>query len=241
MRLGMLIIGALYWDRCRVRCRWRQNRLACNEQHRVKVPIRYGKKSDKRNKTYTMVFAGSCSQEAKLGTGLIIPARAECCEPEHLFDEAEHLRAAEQDKEEIGSLCAGWGKVCVLKNPKVDLDNRIVQAWQARVRTIGSKYTALPTANGEDSILDATTGLALFEWPKDAASKQDLVGFDLLLMTVTMPTLDAGEYPTVNQIARAWRADTHNNVLYFYNNRHYGITTFQDDQIQALLSGEPEV
>lgn len=85
MRLGILIIGSLYWDPSRVRCRWRQSRLSCTEERRVMVPIRYGKKSKKRGDTYTMVFARSCSGAATLGTGLVVPARAECCEPEHLF------------------------------------------------------------------------------------------------------------------------------------------------------------
>jgi len=186
-----------------------------------------------------MVFARSCSGAATLGTGLVVPARAECCEPEHLFEEAEHLWGAEQDSEEMSGLCADWGRVSILKNPEVDARDRILQAWQTRIRLLGTAYTALPTANGEDPVLDAATGLALFDWPKDIATKQGLLGFDLLLMTATRPTLDAGQYPTAEKIAETWRADTHNNVLYFHNNRHHGITTFEDDRIQALLCGEP--
>ena len=102
MRLGILIIGSLYWDPSRVRCRWRQNRLSCTSEHKVRVPIRYGKRAAKnRGNTYTMVFAKSCSEDAKLGIGIVVPARAECCEPEHLLEEAEHLWAAERNCEEI--------------------------------------------------------------------------------------------------------------------------------------------
>src|SRR5207244_3832183 len=69
----------------------------------VKVPIRYGRKSTKSG--YTMVFARSCSEAARLGTGLVVPVRAECCEPEHLFEEAEHLWAAERNEEQISGFC----------------------------------------------------------------------------------------------------------------------------------------
>lgn len=240
MRLGILIIGSLYWDPSRIRCRWRQNRLSCSEKREVMVPIRYGKKSSKkRGGTYTMVFARSCSDAAKLGKGLVVPVRAECCEPEHLFEEVEHLWAAERDVEQILGFCRDWGKVCVLKSPKVDAENRILQAWYMRIRELGGTYTALSAAAGEDAVLDPATGLALFDWPKDVATKEDLAGFDLLLMTANEPTLNAGQYPTADQIAAAWRDDGGNNVMYFYNNRHHGITTFEDDAIQAVLRGDP--
>jgi hypothetical protein len=235
MRLGILIIGSLIWGSHPVRCRWRENRLSCSEKRGVKVPIRYGRKP-KESSTYSMVFARSCSESAKLGTGLVVPVRAECREPEHLFEEAKHLWAAER-KKQISGFCCTWGKVCVLKNPKLDPEDRILQASQAHVGELGSKYTALSAADGEGPVLCPATGLALFDWPKDAATKVDLPGFDLLLMTANEPTLIAGRYPTPKEIASAWRDDSVNNGRYFYNNRHHGITTFEDDAIQAVLRG----
>lgn len=239
MRLGILIIGSLYWDRSRVRCRWRQARLSCTGEHRVRVPIRYGKKSSSRGNTFTMVFAKSCSEHTKLGIGIVVPTRAECCEPGHLLEEAEHLWAAERNVDEISGICLDWGKVCILKNPGAKPAESILQAWQTRIAAVGNAYTALPTAKGEDPVLDAATGLALFDWPIDDVTNKPLLGFDLLLMTVTEPTLKDGQYPTAKEIADAWRADGSDNVLYFHNNRHYGIRTFEDDQIRAILRGEP--
>jgi hypothetical protein len=235
MRLGVLIIGSLIWGSSPVRCRWRQNRLSCGEKRGVMVPIRYGRKSKKSG--YTMVFAMSCSEVTKLGTGLVVPVRAECCEPEHLFEEAERLWAAERNEEQISGFWSTWGKVCVLKNPKLDAQDRILQAWQVRIGELGSKYTALPQADGEGPVLDPATGLALFDWPKDTATKEDLPGFDLLLMTANEPKLKEGRYPTPKEIASAWRDDSVNNGRYFYYNRHDGITTFEDDAIQAVLRG----
>jgi hypothetical protein len=239
MRLGILVIGSLFWDPSRPRCRWRQARFGCGDVRRVKVPIRYGKKSKKRKDTYTMIFAASCSVPDRLGTGLVIPARAECCAPEHLIEEAEHLWAAERDTEAVGGICADWGKVMVKAKPALDPQNVALQGWQGHIRSCGAAYTALPTASGEESILDYTTGLALLDWPTDVETGMSLVGFDLLLMTATKPTLNEGRYPTAPQIAEAWRADLEGNVVYFHNNRHHGITTFEDAQIQALLANEP--
>jgi len=237
MRLGILIVGSLYWDRSAVRCGWRRSRLSCADEHRVKVPIRYGRKSNRWGKTFTMVFAKSCSEEAKLGVGLVVPARAECCEPGHLLEEAEYLWAAERDSEEICDICERWGKVCILENPEAKRSEPALRAWQARIEALGATYSALRTADGEGPVVDASTGRALFDWPRDAVTNQPLLGFDILLMTATEPTLTSGRYPTARNIADAWKQDCHDHVRYFHNNRHYGITTFQDEQILAALRG----
>lgn len=139
----------------------------------------------------------------------------------------------------ISDISSGWGKVCILKSPKLNTQDRILKAWLGRIGKLTGKYTALPAAVGEDPVLDAATGLALFDWPKDAETKKDLQDLDLLLMTANEPTLNAGKYPTPNQIGSAWRTDNGNNVVYFYNNLHHGITTFEDDAIQAILGGDP--
>jgi hypothetical protein len=237
LRLGILIIGSLYWDPSPVRCRWRQNRLNCSDPHKVWVPIRYGKKAETRNYSYTMVFAESCSENAKLGIGIVVPARAECCEPEQLIEEAEHLWAAERNSDEKSGIGATWGKVCILKNPKAKVSASILKAWQSRIKTAGKGYaTALPISKDEGPVLNARTGHALFAWPTDVMSKQPLAGFDLLLLTANEPTLiDSRRYPSAKEIAEAWK--TKGNVNYFYNNRHYGITTFEDEQIVAALQG----
>lgn len=236
MRLGILIIGSLIWSPNPVRCRWRQNRLSRTEKREVMVPIRYGRKP---KTDISMVFSRSCSEASKLGKGLVVPARVECCEPQHLIEEARHLWAAEANKEQLSGICSKkkWGKVCVLKNPRVNANDPILLGWIRHITEIGSAYSALPVARGEGPVLDPDTGLALFDWPKDVVTNKDLTDFDLLLMTANEPTLDRdGQYLTVDEIASAWRTDT-SNVEYFYNNRHCGITTFQDEAILGLLRG----
>jgi hypothetical protein len=103
------------------------------------------------------------------------------------------------------------------------------------VRAAGASYRAVPHADGEDELLEVTTGCARFGWPIDHNTDQPLVDFDLLLMTAAEPTLNNGQYPTARQIADAWRTDNQGNVSYFRKNRSCGIATFEDDQILAAL------
>jgi len=184
-----------------------------------------------------MVFARSCSEPARLGTGIVVPALTECVRPEQLIEEAEHLWAAEGGK--VASISDSWGAVCILQGPNATLPKEILNAWQARIKEAGDSYVALPTAKGEQPVLDAATGRALYEWPTDDETNQPLNGFDLLLMTATKPTLKSQQYETAKAIADAWRADKRDHVLYFHNNRHYGITTFEDEQILSALWSTP--
>jgi hypothetical protein len=234
MRLGVLIIGSLYWHPSRVRCRWRQTRLGCSDEQKVRVPIRYGRVAKSRGNTYTMVFARSCEEDSKLGIGIVVPVRAECCEPVHLVEEAEQLWAAERDREALSGLCGEWGKVCILENPESKISAPVLDAWKKGIEAAGKDYSELPRAKDEAPVLDAATGHALFRWPTDSANRP-LLGFDLLLMTATRPDLTDSRYPTVKEIVQAWHADSFRNVNYFFNNRHYGITTFQDDEILVAL------
>lgn len=47
-KLGVLIVGSLYWDLKAPRPRWRAERLDCPHQEQVKVPIRYRRRSTSR-------------------------------------------------------------------------------------------------------------------------------------------------------------------------------------------------
>jgi hypothetical protein len=125
----------------------------------------------------------------------------------------------------------GWrmgGEDCILQNPGSDIADAVLEAWKSRIDSAGEEHSALPTATGEANVVDPATGQACFGWPMDRATGQPLQGFDLLLMTATKPS-------PATEIARAWRDDDSFNVAYFFNNRHFGITTFEDDAILAAL------
>ena len=61
-RIGIMMIGSLYWDKDRTRVNWRKNRLS-KEEFDVFAPIRYGRLSKKRGSTYTMVFSKLCARK----------------------------------------------------------------------------------------------------------------------------------------------------------------------------------
>jgi hypothetical protein len=88
LSIGVIVVGSLDWEskdhgppfrwklepgdaeRIEHRTRWRNNRLAKNTEYRVRVPIRYGRKSGKRENTFTIVFSPEFGN--RLGTAKAI-------------------------------------------------------------------------------------------------------------------------------------------------------------------------
>lgn len=60
--LGVLMIGSLYWDCSSIRKKWRRTRLDMDREQHVCVPIRYGRCSQSRGMSYTMVFSAGLSK-----------------------------------------------------------------------------------------------------------------------------------------------------------------------------------
>jgi hypothetical protein len=233
MRLGIFIVGSLYWDSLAVRAAWRATRLKLGDVTQVTAPIRYGRLSISRGNTYTMVFSQSCSNPEKLGTGLVVGAAARCRNPDDLLLEAQHLWAAERNTLEVGPVSASWGRVGLLVNPTASVADEYLERWQTFP---GRQRKPAPVAPNERPVIDEATGLALIDWPIDKRTRYPLDGYDVLLLTATAPTLVAGLYPTPDEIATAWRHDLSGHVTYFHNNRNNGITTFQDGEISRLLN-----
>jgi len=177
-----------------------------------------------------MVFARSCSSADRLGTGIVLPARAECCEPEHLVEEAEYLWAAERNSRSRAGIATTWGRVGLLHPPDRPLPEEFSRTWAQEVHAAGSHYREVPAAAGEERLVDPVSGIAQFEWPTDAESHESLSGFDVLLLTATEPTLTNSQYSSAEEVAGAWRTDRNGHVSYFYNNRQCGIKTFEDDE-----------
>jgi hypothetical protein len=232
MRIGILIVGSLYWDSLPARAAWRANRLKLSDVTQVTAPIRYGRLSISRGNTYTMVFSQSCATPEKLGTALVASAAMRCRQPEDLLVEAQYLWAAERNTVEPGPVSASWGRVGLLVNPAANVGDEYLESWQSFP---GRQRKPAPVAPNERPVVDEETGLALIDWPVDKRTRQAL-DYDVLLLTATAPTLVAGLYPAPDEIATAWRHDFSGQVTYFHNNRNNGITTFQDDEISRLLN-----
>ena len=114
MKLGVLIIGSLYWDDKPHRNKWRRERLCVDSQQHVKAPIRYGRLSHSRGCSYTMVFSASLSEE-QFGQAIVVPFKSK-----DLISEAECLWTAERppNKKPNGRISADWGRVALVENPE---------------------------------------------------------------------------------------------------------------------------
>jgi hypothetical protein len=71
MRAGILIVGSLLWDPKREREAWRRSRLAIDRSVLVRVPIRYGRRSESRGNTFTMTICIG----GGLGQAVVVPCR----------------------------------------------------------------------------------------------------------------------------------------------------------------------
>jgi hypothetical protein len=225
--LGVLIIGSLYWDDRKSRRDWRSNRLCMGRGWIVSSRIRYGRRSESRGCTYTMVF--SLSADCAAGTARIVSCRKQIASIDDLKAEAAELWAAEDDGGQAnGNIAAGWGCVGLIANPKSDCAE-IVEGW---VDFVGSgKYDKAPAVL--DNVIDREKGLLKIPWPRLTDGREP-APLDLLLATTTVPTLltvPPCAYASPEVIAEAWGQDTDDRVEYFRKNRQNDITTFQDREI----------
>ena len=230
VKIGVLIIGSLYWDDSGPRTAWRSERLDFEREERVRVPIRYGRRSTTRGDTYTMVISSGLAEE-NFGTAIAVP-----CNSEDLFTEAEHLWAAERDARDgsDGTIAAGWGCVGLLDHPRRPMDREERKRWTQRVQGKPC-YGNLPHGRDEGPAV-SKSGFLRIDWPKTV--NDSLLECDVLLATATHPTLDNEEYPSSRDIAQAWQTTKgQREVKYFWNNRNHEITTFQDTEIEVLLTG----
>ena len=233
-KVGILIIGSLYWEDACHRRTWRIDRLDQYRGRYVRVPIRYGRFSGTRQ-SYTMVFSRSLGTD-DYGRAIVVPCsqRVRCVSD--VMDEAVHLWTAETSdgKNEQCRVSAdtGWGGVALLPNPERPMPADLRASWSERVSGESGYCKQLKTVNEDDLVVNPS-GFLRIPWP-EAEDGSRLVDVDLLLATATAPTLENGRYPTVRKIADAWKSCPE-GTEYFCRNTEHGITTFQDADIRARL------
>lgn len=138
--IGTLIIGSLYWDPEPNRARWRSERLDLAASRNVFAPIRYGRRSDSRGNSYTMVFSEALTrQEPHMGCAIAIP----CARPVHsiqaLVEEAQHLWAAERTRDSFnGRISADWGRIALALIHRV----AFLRSWLMAGPIVSSKKSA---------------------------------------------------------------------------------------------------
>lgn len=227
--VAILIIGSLIWDARQHRETWRQTRLRVEAATRVRSPIRYGRMSEGRENTYTMVFSNALLPDL-LGWALAVPCRSGVRTLGQLGEEAEALWVAEQSNPSTpGALAASWGAVGLLCNPsRAELDT-LRTGWSARIAGEHKIYTQFPHGHGEAAAVTAA-GILTIPWPTTESG--DPLDVDFVLATATVPT--PMPYATPETIAAAWqRVPARRN--YFDENRRIGITTAFDGEILKYL------
>lgn len=224
MKVGILVIGSLLWDDNEIRKEWRKCRLSVETKIEVQAPIRYGRKSEQRGETHTMVL----SKTAGKGRAFVLP----CLKSVHTFDElleeAIFLWRAEDKKREGTNVSKFWGCTALMVRNQDDCPQEILQRW-AELAASKHQDFKIKHAHNEDPLV-STSGLLDLTWPLKV-NDEPLSEVDLLLATTNQPSLNnKNEYDGPDDIGKAWlRAPLFDH--YFYKNREHGIKTFQDEEI----------
>lgn len=234
--VGILMIGSLFWDDNLNRTKWRATRLNLEKSYNVFVPIRYGRQSQSRGNTFTMVFSRLCLRRSHgLGTAKVVICKNNVENVAGLIKEAELLWAAERKKfQSNGKLSADWGCVSLLVNPNCQVPYDFLQGWKSRIQK-EKLYGKIQHSNAERPIV-TSDGLLYIPWPNTSENGLP-VPIDLLLATATNPTFsgDPPAYPRARKVARAWKRDSNGHDKYFWRNRENGIFTHQDYFIEKIL------
>ena len=122
----------------------------------------------------------------------------------------------------------------MLCNPERKMSAELLRGWAERVMR-EPDYGKVRQADGEGCLV-SKDGLLQIPWPRLAQGEKNL-DVDFLLATANDPTIEGTPpaYPSVEKIAAAWNRAAEKHAEYFWKNVGYGICTFQDDAIRALL------
>lgn len=226
---GVLIIGSLLWDSEKGRPAWRKARLDTDSAQAVTAPIRYGRLSESRGNSYTMIFSRMC----QAGQAQLVPCSRRISSLQELIEESEHLWKAEQPRAQARRIAAAWGCVALMCNPKRRVTADLLRGWAERVAHEPDYGNVSQTQ--EEGPLVSSEGLLRIEWPVQVNDGSP-AEVDLILATANDPEITASspDYPTSEAIAEAWNR-AGDNVEYFWKNRDCGICTFQDDEIRTRL------
>lgn len=223
---GVLMIGSLYWDKSKLRKEWRLNDLDMDGKVLIKVPIRYGRISQSRNDTYSMVFSRECKSLGKLGQGYFVPFKKDRLTQQDIKSLSKRLIDAEYNRhKELDRFNWGWGCLGLLINPKLEEkeQNKLKEFWR---KNYSSGFNPKDYDVKDDRALINKNGLLDIDWP------YQINHYDFLIATLTKPEVE--KYPSPKECAEKIVLNDYDE--YFTENRKYSISTFQDDDIEEELS-----
>jgi len=232
LKAGILIIGSLLWDDAG-REDWRRRRLCLESRQQVQVHTRYGRLSQSRNHTYTMVF----SKSAAPSTAVVAPCRKSIRAAEDLFEEAGHLATAEGLADKAKWLSFGAVGILITRSSPSAAD--LLPSWSEYFRDhLNGKCEATRKGAPGESPSLGEDGLLNVVWPinKRLGAPNDC---DVLLATANAPDLNADRtYPSPRQIAQRFLDSQY--ITYFSQNVRHGIFTADDSAIwQYIKAARP--
>jgi len=225
LRIGILIIGSLFWDNSE-RAVWRRERLVIEDKQRIRARIRYGRESTagSRKGTFTMTFSGSAAP----GIAYVVPCRNEISDPAGLLEEARLLARAE--KLDGAARWKQFGAIgLLLRNAdanRLALELRASWAQYFQTHLDPSCATLTCCATNENAPLGGD-GLLQMPWPAGLDAEVNLDG---VLATVNTPTIVDGRYLGPKKIASSL-VHAAKNANYLCENVLAGIRTFEDRSI----------
>ncbi|QSB27831.1 hypothetical protein [Flavobacterium sp. CLA17] len=226
---GTIIIGSLLWDKTPIRHKWRT--LCLNEistKTPVKVKIRYGRQSQSRQNTYSMIFSNHHSTE--YGQAYVLGFKEIIKNARILESQAFALASAEGLWGDKPSLNKSWGTVGLLVNPNIDskdktgadiIKKRWAEIYQNYTNTFKSTKYCI---DNETPVID-DNGFLKIDWT------EEMNDYDFLIATPVVPNIK--KVLTAKEIADVMKDN--NYFEYFENNAANDITTFQDNEIRQSL------
>lgn len=223
---GILIVGSLWWDPERED--WRNMHLNTKAKIYVPAPIRYGKISNSRNCTYTMVFSTEYDVEGKRGQAMFVPFGNNPLDWASLHTQSVALIKAERNKNTIDSTHYywDWGTLGICFNPKVEKKDQDILLVNWTKRFTG--FESQEYKSGKETSVMNKDGCLLFVWP------EALNEYDFLVATAIKPVQPV--YADVKKIVE--RMVVNEYTEYFDKNRAALITTIDDDNIIKELKGQ---
>lgn len=246
---GVILIGSLLWETkelnpfgdaekklSELRQIWRNKYLDIDNQSLKPMPIRYGRCSNKRACTYTMVFSRSC---LKINSGMssIIPFKDSFDDDGSNFKSmALELALVEGISDSSNNkLRKSWGCIALYINPKSIFLEKIKSMWEV-LKESDTDYRDKNTRNFQiNNRLENSTLLN-----DDYTLSSDInidTELDFLFLTYIKPinrNNNIKEYPTSTDIATEIGRSGYDT--YLKQNIVNGISTFQDKEILAILT-----
>lgn len=222
---GVLIIGSLMWEESKIREEWRRNNLDVNKSKLINLPIRYGRISQSRNCTHSMIFSSECKVPDKIGKGYFIPFKEEMTigqilEQGKFMIDAEHNRVTK-----LTRFNWGWGCLGIAFNPRISEDKleNFSSRWSEKY---GNGFNPNQYKIGEEEPVVSKEGCLKIDWQDELEETEFIIG------TATKPNVK--EYPRARKIAQKMLVNEYD--LYYRNNQNVSIKTFQDEEIELEIN-----